>query len=147
MSIGVVLRIAKIEDEAKLPTRKHSGDAGIDFYCLYDTIIKPHDYKVVRTGVVVELPSNYHGLLKPKGKSNHLVGAGVIENTYQGEILFKLFNPTDEQRVFKKGTAIGQMILIPALSPMPVEFDYDNLFETKTTRAGTGGIVEQVGEN
>ena len=143
MTLHVVFKVAKVDSEAKLPTRKHEGDAGIDFYCLYDTIIQPFGYKVVQTGITVELSPDYHGILKPKGKNNHLVGAGVIENSYQGEILFKLFNPTEERRVFKKGTAIGQMILIPAFSPMPVEFELEQLHESKTIREGTGGIVEQ----
>ena len=147
MTIHVVLKVARLDEEAKLPTRKHDGDAGIDFYCLYDTIIPAQKYKVVQTGVTVELPHNYHGLLKPKGKNNHLVGAGVLENTYQGEVLFKIFNPTDEQRVFKKGTAIGQMVLIPAFSPMPVEYRIDEMHNKKTIREDTGGIVDQVREN
>lgn len=143
MTVKVVLKVAKLEEDAKLPEVKHDGDAGMDFYCLYDTIIAPHTYKIVRTGITVEIGVNYHGILKPKGGNNHLVGAGVIENTYQGEVLFKLFNPTDEQRVYKKGTAIGQMILIPALSPMPVEFDLEDMHERETARKDTGGIVKQ----
>ena len=143
MTVHEVLKVAKVDVEAKLPTRKYEGDAGMDFYCLYDTIIQPFGYKIVQTGITVELPSNYHGILKPKGRNNHLVGAGVVENSYQGEILFKLFNPTNEQRVFKKGTAIGQMILISAYSPIPLEVKLEEIHENKTIREGTGGIVEQ----
>jgi len=143
MIMKVEMMVSKIDKEAVLPTLKHEGDAGMDFYCLYDTIIKPNKYKVVQTGITVEIPKEYNGILKAKGRSNHIVGAGVVENTYQGEILFKLFNPTDEQRVFKKGTAIGQMILIPAVSPIPLEVDEKEIHKDKTIRQGTGGIVEQ----
>jgi len=143
MTVKIEMKVSKIDKEATLPTLKHEGDAGMDFYCLYDTIIQPFGYKVVQTGVTVEIPKEYHGILKAKGRSNHIVGAGVVENTYQGEILFKLFNPTDEQRVFKKGTAIGQMILIPAVSPIPLEVDELEIHNDITIRQGTGGIVEQ----
>jgi len=143
MTVHVAMKVAKLDKKAKLPTLKYEGDAGMDFYCLYDTIIQPFGYKVVQTGITVELGHKYHGILKAKGKSVHVVGAGVVENTYQGEILFKIFNPTDEQRVFKKGTAIGQMILIPAYSPIPLEFKLDEIHNSKTVREGTGGIVEQ----
>ena len=146
MTVDVKIRVARLEEEAVLPTLKHDGDAGVDFYCLYDTIIAPNKFKIVRTGVTVEFPENYHGLLKPKGSSNHLVGAGVIESSYQGEILFKLFNPTDEQRVFRSGDAIGQMILIPSISPIPIETSLKEIHENKTKRSDTGGIVEQIEE-
>lgn len=143
MTRHVAIRVAKVDGEAKVPTLKHKGDAGIDFYALYDTIIPPNSYKVVQTGITVEFPSEYHGLLKPKGRNNHLVGAGVIENTYQGEVLFKLFNPTDRQKVFKKGEAVGQLILIPALSPIPTETPLSKIHKEETKRKGTGGIVQQ----
>jgi len=147
MTKYIELKVAKLEESAVVPTLKHKGDAGIDFYCLFDTIIEPNTYKVVRTGITVELPSEYHGLLKPKGKNNHLVGAGVIENTYQGEILFKIFNPTKHKQPFSKGTAIGQMILIPAISPVPIEVSGEDVHEEKTIREDTGGIVKQVRED
>ena len=143
MTTKVQVKIARLAKEAILPTLKHEGDAGMDFYCLYDTIIKPNKYKVVQTGITVEIPKEYNGILKAKGRNNHIVGAGVVENTYQGEILFKIFNPTDEQRVFKKGTAVGQMILIPAVSPIPLEVDELEIHNDITIRQGTGGIVEQ----
>jgi len=142
MTTHVGLKVAKLDKDAKLPTLKHQGDAGMDFYCLYDVIIPPFSNKVVQTGITVELGHKYHGILKAKGGSVHVVGAGVVENTYQGEILFRIFNPSDEQRVFKKGTAIGQMILIPAYSPIPLEFKLEEMHNSKTTREGTGGIVE-----
>ena len=142
MTENVEIGVAKLEKEAILPTLKYEGDAGIDFYCLYDIIIPSFKYKVVQTGITVSIPKEYHGILKAKGINNHIVGAGVVENTYQGEILFKIFNPTDEQRVFKKGTAIGQMILVPAVSPIPLEIDKKEIHKDKTTRQGTGGIVE-----
>ena len=147
MTEYVELKVAKLEESAVIPTLKHEGDAGIDFYCLFDTIIQPNAYKIVRTGITVELPPKYHGLLKPKGKNNHLVGAGVIENTYQGEILFKIFNPTKYQQVFAKGDAIGQMILILAISPVPLEVSGEEIHEEKTIREDTGGIVKQVRED
>jgi len=143
MTRNTEVKVARLDKEATLPTLKHEGDAGMDFYCLYDTIIKPNKYKVVQTGITVEIPKEYNGILKAKGRNNHIVGAGVVENTYQGEILFKLFNPTEEQRVFKKGTAVGQMILIPAVSPIPLEVDELEIHNDTTTRQGTGGIVEQ----
>jgi len=143
MTAHVGIKAFKLDKEAKLPTLKHEGDAGMDFYCLYDTIIPSLRYKVIQTGITVEIPNEYHGILKAKGRNNHVVGAGVVENTYQGEVLFKVFNPTDEQRVFKKGTAIGQMILIPAVSPIPLEVEEDEIHNNKSIRQGTGGIVEQ----
>jgi len=143
MAKTVEVNVAKTNIEAKLPTLKHEGDAGMDFYCLFDTLIYANTYKVVRTGITVELPSDYNAILKPKGGSDHLLGAGVIEHTYQGEILFKIFNPLGREKVFTRGDAVGQMILIPAVSPLPLEVAFDDIHEEETDRKDSGGIVDQ----
>lgn len=140
MNVQVIFEL--LDDGGFEPTRKYEGDAGIDFYASGDYVIKPLTYKTVKTHVTVRLPENCNGLLKPKGVSGYLIGAGVIENTYQGEILFKLFNTTDETLVIRHGDPVGQMILIPALSPEPVKAK--NIHPTSTIRGKTGGIKKDL---
>ena len=43
--------------------------------------------------MTVEIPAGYVGLVKPKGRNDHLLGAGVVDAGYQGEILVKVVNP------------------------------------------------------
>jgi dUTP pyrophosphatase len=136
------LPVAKLEEGAVLPTRKHDGDAGVDFYALKDVVIGPRQMKVVKTGITVQLPYHYFGLLKPKGGSNHLVGAGVVDPDYQGEILFKIYNPHDDATSFLAGQPVGQMVLVPIVRPSIVEVSVDEIHQEETERGATGGIIE-----
>jgi len=137
------LKIAKTRPSAILPTRKHPQDAGIDLYVALAAEIPPLSHGIVPTGVTIEIPPGHAGLVKPKGRSNHLLGAGVVDAGYQGEILIKVFNPTPQPLHFQPGDAIAQMLIIPILTPAVVEVDLSEIHQSASSRAGTGGIVEQ----
>ena len=51
-----VIKAARLQDNAILPTRKHPDDAGIDFYAVEEKVIPPHGTEVVGTGITVEIP-------------------------------------------------------------------------------------------
>lgn len=138
------IRIAKLDRDAVLPDRKHLGDAGLDFYALNPVIVKPHEIKVIRTGITIELPPHYFGLMKPKGGSNFDVLAGVVDPNYQGEILFKIYNPSDDAISFLGGQAVGQMVIIPVIRPDLKLVNKEEIHKTETDRGETGGIVEDV---
>lgn len=137
------MRFAKLYEDAIAPTRKHSTDAGIDFYAYGDYIIEPNSYKTIKTGITVEIPNRTFGLLKPKGRSNYLIGAGVVDEGYQGEILVKVFNPTLARLVFRNGVPVAQMVIIPIHTASPYEVSLEEIHQEKTERSATGGIVSQ----
>jgi dUTP pyrophosphatase len=137
--------VAKLQDNAKIPTRKHKGDAGLDFYSVNSYEIPAGHVKVVGTGITVELPPHYFGLLKPKSGSNFDVLAGVIDPNYQGEILFKVYNPPKrfgDTLVIREGDPVGQMVLIPIIRPPVVEISPKEIHVEESDRASTGGILE-----
>lgn len=138
------IRIARLDRDAVLPDRKHLGDAGLDFYALNPTIVNPHEVKVIRTGITIELPPHYFGLMKPKGGSNFDIFAGVVDPNYQGEILIKVYNPSDEPISFLGGQAVGQMVFIPIIRPDLKLVDKDKIHKAVTDRGETGGIVKDV---
>ena len=137
------IRVARLRPDAFLPTRKFSQDAGMDFYAVEAVTVPPHSFAIVPTGITIDIPAGVVGLLKPKGRSGHLLGAGVVDAGYQGEILIKVANPTPEPLLFKPGDAVGQLILVPVLTPAVREVAADEIHPVKTARAGSGGIVEQ----
>jgi len=137
------IRIARLRPEAVLPTRKHAADAGLDFYAVAAVEIPPHSFVIVPTGVTVEIPDGFVGLLKPKGRANHLLGAGVVDAGYQGEILIKVANVTDSPLRFAAGEAVGQLVIVPVLTPAVEEVSPEEIHTQKSTRGGAGGIVEQ----
>ncbi|MFA5837392.1 MAG: hypothetical protein WC837_10605 [Bellilinea sp.] len=137
------IRIARLRPDAFLPTRKHPADAGLDIYAVDAVKVAPHNFAIVPTGVTVEIPDGYVGLLKPKGRNNHLLGAGVVDAGYQGEILVKVANLTDQSVVFGPGDAVGQLVILPVLTPEVEEVSVAEIHTKKTTRGGAGGIVSQ----
>ena len=137
------IRIARLRPDAILPTRKHPADAGLDVYAVEAVTVAPHSFAIVPTGVTVEIPDGYVGLLKPKGRNNHLLGAGVVDAGYQGEILVKVANLTDQPVVFGPGDAVGQLVILPVLTPAVEEVEQAVIHTQKTTRGGAGGIVSQ----
>ena len=137
------IRIARLRPDAQIPTRKHAADAGLDLYAVEAVSLAPHSVGIVPTGITVDIPAGVVALIKPKGRSNHLLGAGVVDAGYQGEILVKVVNPFDTTLVFQPGDAVGQMVLLPVLTPAVEEVSLEEVHRQVSSRAGTGGIVEQ----
>ena len=137
------IRVARLRPDAILPDRKHPQDAGLDLYAVETTSVPPHSFAIVPTGVTIEIPAGLVGLIKPKGRSNHLMGAGVVDAGYQGEILVKVSNPSNDPLSFSPGDAIGQMILLPVLTPQVEETPLAEIHVERSARGGSGGIVSQ----
>ena len=137
------IKVAKIEPNAFLPTRKHPADAGLDIYANCHMVIKPHSFSIVSTGITLEIADGYVGLLKPKGRNNHLLGAGVVDAGYQGEILVKVANINEEPLEIKPGDAICQLLILPIYTPKVLEVSLDQIHTDNSSRGMTGGIVDQ----
>jgi dUTP pyrophosphatase len=137
------IRIARLRPDALLPNRKHPTDAGLDLYAVEAVTLAPHAVGIVPTGITVEIPAGVVGLVKPKGRSNHLLGAGVVDAGYQGEILVKVVNPSAQPLTFHPGDAVGQLVLLPVLTPAVEEAAPDEIHRRESPRGGTGGIVDQ----
>ncbi len=137
------IKIARLHQNAILPNRKHVDDAGLDVYACQDVLIHPHSQDIVPTGITIEVPPGYVALLKPKGRNNHLLGAGVVDAGYQGEILVKIFNPLDDPLTIKSGDAVGQILLIPIITPAVLEVGLEEIHKNQSKRGPNGGIVTQ----
>jgi len=134
------MRYRILDPNATLPTRKHPIDAGMDVYSLGNYVIKPQTLKIVRTGIGIETPPRYMTLIKPKSSSNFLIGGGVIDEGYSGEVFIKIFNVLSDDVIIRKGDAVAQLINVkivanpPDITSMPVFSD----------RGDDGGIGNQV---
>ncbi|MBR6088574.1 MAG: hypothetical protein IKP86_01480 [Anaerolineaceae bacterium] len=135
------IKVAKLLEDAVLPTRKHPDDAGIDFYAYESSIVPPHMFRTVKTGITMEIPKGYVGLLMPKSRNDHILGAGVVDAGYQGEICIKVGNITDKTLLFKYGQAIAQMLIIPVETPAVEEVPLSEIHKEKSERGATGGIL------
>jgi dUTP pyrophosphatase len=123
----VDLRVALLSDVAKLPSRAHDGDAGLDLNASEAAHIGPGERWSISTGVAVEIPEGHAGLVLPRSglAREHgiaLVNSpGLIDSGYRGEISVLLLN-TDPAETFRveAGDRIAQLLLTPVASVEPV---------------------------
>lgn len=124
------LRVAKLKDEAILPSRAHAGDAGLDLYACEAAHLGPGERWSVGTGIAVEIPEGHAGFVLPRSglARDHgiaLVNApGLIDAGYRGEVRVLLLN-TDPAEVFRlqPGERIAQLVLAPIAIADPVEVE------------------------
>jgi len=138
----VELRATRLRDDARLPTRAHEGDAGLDLYAVDAATIEPGERATVATGIAVEIPDGFAGLVLPRSglAARHgiaLVNApGLIDSGYRGEIRVLLLN-TDRRESFevRPGERIAQLLLTPIAIAEPVE-----VADLAATARGSGGF-------
>lgn len=107
----------KLENGAKMPERAHDTDAGADLFANEDVTIPHGEWRNVKTGVHIELPHGYFGLLASKSGPNTKNGVtcrGVIDEGYSGEITAPMQNIGPDYEI-KKGQKITQLIVIPCV--------------------------------
>lgn len=124
------MRVQRLHEDARLPTRAHPGDAGLDLYAVEPALIGPAERVLVATGVSIELPPGHAGLVVPRSglAARHGISVvnapGLIDEGYRGELRVLLLN-TDREAPFevRAGDRIAQLVLIQVATPPVVEVD------------------------
>lgn len=129
----------KLDPGAYMPERAHESDAGYDLRAPYDFCVRSGAGYSVNTGVHIEIPDGYVGFLKSKSGLNVLWGIrgeGVIDAGYTGAINVKLYNDSDQDKIFDRGDKIIQLVLLPVFTPELILAD--DLAETERGADGFG---------
>lgn len=133
-----------LDPGAKMPTRAHPYDAGLDLYApegagLY-TIAPCGGSATIDTGVHVQIPEGCVGFIKSKSGLNvkhGLTCTGVIDAHYTGSIQVKLYNHHSCLRYdVRPGDKIAQLVILPCVLP-PLEL-VDRLEPTDRGSNGFG---------
>ena len=78
------IKVKKIEEQAIVPTRSNSDDAGCDLYSITTRPIAPSQRVTIRTGISLEIPEEHVGLIWPRSgmsvKNGIDVLAGVVDS-------------------------------------------------------------------
>lgn len=134
---GVCRLRVKVEEWGYAPERAYEGDAGYDLRSPSDFVI---DKEItVDTGVHVEIPEGYVGILKSKSGLNvkhSIIGTGVIDSGYRGSIKVKLYNLGVYPHEFKRGDKLIQLVIYPVYTP-EIEV-VDELSESERGERGFG---------
>jgi|SRR5690625_2512297 len=107
--------------DINIPKRATKDSAGYDIEAAIDTVIKPGEIVLVKTGIRVKMPKNEVVLMFPRSslaiKKGLMMsnGVGVIDSDYyyadnKGHIMIPLYNFKSEEVLIKKHERIAQAI-------------------------------------
>jgi len=135
----MILKIKKLYEEAKVPHYAHHDDAGFDLFSVQDITVKKGERIAVPTGIAMEIPEGYVGLIWDKSglaiKHGIKTIGGVIDSMYRGEVLIGVINFGEADYTFEKGHKVAQMII---QKKEAVEFEEAQ--ELSDTARGDGGF-------
>ena len=120
----MILRYARLAEGAQPPSQAHEGDAGYDLHAAESAVLGPGERATVGTGIAVEIPERFAGLVLPRSglAARHgiaLVNApGLIDSGYRGEVRVLLLN-TDREESFEiePGDRIAQLLIVKVEVP------------------------------
>lgn len=138
------VRFIKLDDRAVVPTYGSASAAGADLYALAgeNIVIPPHKTVMIHTGLAMELPEGYCGLIFARSGIATKRGlapankVGVVDSDYRGEFMVALHNHSDESATIAGGERIAQLVITPYLR---AEFtESDSLTDTDRGAGGFG---------
>jgi len=126
----IELPIQRLRDDAVVPLRAYSGDAGLDLAACERVELAPGERATVGTGLAVAIPEGYAGYVQPRSglAAKHGITIvntpGLVDSGYRGELKVILLN-TDAARSFvvEAGMRIAQLVVLEIPSVEPVEVD------------------------
>jgi len=132
------VKIKKLDPVAIVPKYAKTGDAGLDFTAVSKSIDSDGNV-VYGTGLAVEIPLGYVGLLFPRSsisKYSLLMSnsVGVIDSGYRGEIICKMKPSNAPTTSYVIGDRIAQLIIVPYPA-----IEFEEVDELSTTERGDGG--------
>ena len=117
------LRIRRLDSTVSLPSYSTSEAAGFDLAAAHDLVVAPRQIALVRTGLVIEVPSGYFLAIFARSstplKRGLIVsnGVGVIDSDYSGpndEVMIQVMNITHSDVTIGRGDRLAQGIVLPA---------------------------------
>ena len=109
------IKIKKLSPE--LPNLHYAkpGDAGFDLYARERTILEPGKQVAIPTGVALEIPEGFVGLVWDKSGLSIRQGlktlGGVVDAGYRGEVMVGIINLSDTPYTFEQGDRVAQMLI------------------------------------
>ncbi len=133
----------KLDPRATAPTYGSAYAAGADLYAVADAdiVIAPGETVLIHTGIAMEIPMGYVGLIYARSGLATKRGlapankVGVIDADYRGELMVALHNHSNLPQTVAHGERIAQLVIAPYLTAVFSERE-----ELSDTVRGTGGF-------
>lgn len=141
-----IINIKKTDENAKIPTYGSEFAAGADLYAVIHNEVNkveilPGETAFIDTGIVMEIPNGYVGLVYARSGLSCKQGlapankVGVIDSDYRGNIMVALYNQSNETRIVSEGDRIAQIIIQPVK-----QFGFKVKENLSDTIRGNGGF-------
>ena len=147
---GINLNFLKLSKNAESPEYALDSDVGFDLKAIEDVSIFPFEQKEVRTGIVIEVPKGYVGLVRDRAgivqKMNVHTVAGTFDSGFRGEVSIILVNMNDKTVEIEKGMRIAQIILMPVVRAKIIEVKKLSDTERGERSFGSTGMKEIIKE-
>jgi dUTP pyrophosphatase len=133
------VKIKKLNINAIIPSYQKKGDGGLDLTAISEKWNDNNTMVTYDTGIAVEIPEGYVGLLFPRSSINKTTlilsnSVGVIDSGYRGSIMFK-YRYSEEGLVYDVGDRVGQLLIIPY-----PQIKFEEVDELSETLRGEGGF-------
>lgn len=137
------ISVKKLDERAVLPTYGSEFAAGADLYAVADEelVFAPGETKFVKTGLAMEIPVGYAGLIYARSGLACKRGlapankVGVVDSDYRGEVMVALHNHSSVEQRVAPGERIAQLVIAPFLKASFVQAD-----ALEDTARGEGGF-------
>jgi len=135
------MKIQKLRD-VETPVRGTELSAGLDFFVPNDwekeeVTLQPNEAILIESGIKVDVPKGFVlvGFNKSSKavKKNLQLGACVIDEDYQGEVLIHIRNVGTTPITIERGKSIAQFVLLPVFYD-DIEVVEGELFKKKSER-------------
>ena len=121
MNKKLKVNIQVLNKSVKIPEYQSNEASGFDLtaYVKDNFIIKPKEYQIIPTGLIMEIPKGYEGQIRPrsglaaKNGITVLNSPGTIDSDYRGEIKIILINLGMKKFLILPGMRIAQMVITP----------------------------------
>ena len=126
------LREDEGDEPLAIPSRQHTGDAGLDLTVSRYLSIAPLAVARVPHNFIVAIPEGYFGMILPRtaalARKGLIVHPGTIDSGYRGEVQTLVFNPRPRTVHLNIGERISQLVVLPLLAVTVVQVkDRENL--------------------
>ena len=137
------IAVKKLDERAVLPTYGSEFSAGADLYALADEeiVIRAGETKLIRTGLAMEIPEGYAGLIYARSGLASKRGlapankVGVVDADYRGEVMVALHNHSNTEQKVAPFERIAQLVVAPFLKATFTQAE-----ELSDTVRGVGGF-------
>ena len=137
------IRIKKLRDTAKIPTRGSNEAAGYDLYAVIQSPVRiePGSVMKIGTGISTQLPPDMAALIFPRSGLSTKKGlrlancVGLVDPDYRGEYIVALYNDSETPQIVMPGERIAQVVFSPFYKVNFIETD-----ELNDTERGEGGF-------